>query len=209
MDTTPSASTRPPGRRRTAAIALAAAIVGLVGGRLSLADPAGALVDEWHAPTYAVDEENVLAIGPMPVRYGTDDEGFVHLRGALGLSDVTVERANTSSGPWLAHVFTLPCSAQPLGRVIVEIGAADATASTPYEGFLQVNEDGQVLVGGWDLSVTPGEGGSGTASFVAMLDTITFPAAADPGCVDPEPGSTTTEAETTTTVEETTTTTEP
>lgn len=115
------------------------------------------------------------------------------------------ERANVTTGPWQVHAFTLPCGMRPESRVLMGIGAADLQASTPYEGFLQINtEDGHVLVGSWDMPVTADDE-TFTASFIALLDGVTFQAAPDgPECVDEEPTTTTTEPE-----ETTTTTTEP
>jgi hypothetical protein len=204
MDIT-AASSRPRDRRTIAIVALAAALLGVLAGRTwPTSGPAGATVDTWHAPVYA--DPGWSGFTDAVAGYGIDGEGFVHLRGAIGTEDVGVERANVTTGPWVTHAFTLPCGMRPESRVIMHIGAADVGASTPYEGFLQINtEDGQVFVGSWDMPVSV-DGEDASAAFIALLDGVTFQAAPDsPECVDEEPTTTTT----TTEPETTTTTTEP
>lgn len=203
METT-AAPSRPRDRRLLVAVALAAALLGVLVGRMApTSSPAGATVDTWHVPTY--NDPGWSGFTDSVAGYGIDGEGFVHLRGAIGTEEVAVERANVTTGPWVTHAFTLPCGLRPESRVIMHIGAADLSASTPYEGFLQINtEDGQVFVGSWDMPVAQ-DGEDHTAAFIALLDGVTFQAAPDgPECVDEEPTTTTTEPE-----ETTTTTTEP
>jgi hypothetical protein len=192
MDTT-IASARPRDRRLLIIVALAAALVGVLVGRWSpTSAPAGAVVTTWHAPTFL--EPELGTVGPAPAGYGLDGEGFVHLRGLVTLDEGTVQRANTTTGPWMIHAFTLPCGMRPETRVNVEIGTADLNFTTEYEGYLQINEDGgEVLIGSWDVPVTPLEDDFASASFVAMLETITFqPEPDSPECIDEETTTTTT-----------------
>ncbi len=200
MDTT-TASTRPHDRRLLVIVALAATLAGVLLGRgWPAPEPVGAVVTTWHAPAFLAPE--LGTIGPAPAGYGLDGEGFVHLRGVVTLDEATVQRGSTeTTGPWSVHAFTLPCGMRPETRVLVEIGAVDPNASTEYEGYLQINEDGgEVIIGSWDVPVTPAEDEFATASFFAMLETVTF---------QPEPDSPECVEATTTTTETTTTTTEP
>lgn len=203
MTTTTAASTRPTARRLLLAIALAAALAGFVLGRVSPGGaPAGATVDAWHTPTFT---DPAFSEGsPAPAGYGIDGEGFVHLRGLVFASEVVIERSDTTSGPWQAHAFTMPCGFRPETRLLVEVGVYDEQATVGYEGLLQINDDGTVMLGALDIP-TVRDGGDDTASFFTFLDSVTYQAQPDgPECVDEEPTTTTTtdpEATTTTTTE--------
>ncbi|HEV7720086.1 MAG TPA: hypothetical protein VGO60_02325 [Iamia sp.] len=200
MDTT-AASSRPSDRRLLIIVALAAALVGVLAGRWSPGgSPAGAVIDAWHEPVYSSPawEEGFEA---LPPGYGVDDEQVTHLRGALVATDLEVERPNGTSGPWLAEAFTLPCGYRPTQIVLMEVGATDQGLSTPYRGMLNIEPDGSVMVGAWDVSVDPVE--EPAIDIVVLLDGVTFEAAPDsPECVEEGPTTTTTEAETTTTTTE-------
>lgn len=203
MDTT-AAPSRPSDRRLLIIVALAAALVGVLAGRWSpSSSPAGAVVDAWHEPSFI--GSGFAGADAAPYGYGIDGEGFVHLRGMVIATDVVVERANGTAGPWQIHAFTLPCGYRPETRLLVEVGVYDTNGTVGHEGVLQINDDGIALLGALDIPTVPDDDDQ-RASFITFLDTVTFQAEPDsPECIDEEPTTTTT----TTEPETTTTTTEP
>jgi hypothetical protein len=75
---------------------------------------------------------------PAPARYSTaaflkDNEGFVHLKGTLTARNGTV-------------AFTLPPGYRP--RRVLDIGTIAGTSKTTAVGFIYVNPNGDVQVGG-------------------------------------------------------------
>jgi hypothetical protein len=160
-----------------------AAALGVVVGAFAFGlggSSAGADVATWTAPTM---ETGWSDIGSpfQEVEYGTDDEGFVHLRGVLTGDGVEAERmGGGTGGPWVSHAFTLPCESSPSAVVAVGVTANEPVHGLEgYNGIVFILPSGEVNIGGFDIPVIPDSTYDQVMDLTTSLESITYEARTD------------------------------